>query len=286
VTFTRAAVALVVAATVVCATNLRSAAQTGPAPQPAQRAAPRPWVPFDPDKEPSFRGEDQLKKGADALRGGDTPLPSFVKQVGPGLYELGTIALDLNARVAKVPGRINMTKGIIEYLAVMDGRGKLHESVLALDVQPSLLQLALILLGLEPGEIVPPDPATRTPPTFARWGDPVMLAVEWEHAGKTERVPADQLVFNRETQKPMESNRWRFTGSFFGRDRFAADVTGSLVATWLDFRAILNASAQTQNPYRSQGGYEVNTKLVPPLDTPIRLVLEPADREPRKPLAR
>jgi hypothetical protein len=291
---TRSVRILVAALTILPIVAGPATAQPGPAPGggppglPAPpRSAPRPYVPYDPAKEPAFRGEEQLRKGADSLRSGDSPFPRLVKQVGPGLYELGTITLDVNARVVKVPGRINMTQGIIEYFAVMEGRGKLHESVLALDVQPSLLQLGLILLGLEPGELAPGDVATRTPPRLARWGDPVMLWVEWEQGGKVERIAADQLVWNRETQKPMEGNRWHFTGSFFGRDRFAADVTGSIVATWLDFRAMLNTSVQVENPYRaSRAGYEVNTKLAPPLDTPVRLLIEPADRDTRKAPAR
>ncbi len=187
----------------------------------AEPPGPRPFTPFDPAKEPAIRGEQDLRKGAASLQSGDNPLPGVVKKVGPGLFEIGTIALDLNARRVRVPGRINMTRGIIEYLAVMDGRGKLHESVLALDVQPSLLQLALILLGLEPGELAPGDPVARKPPTLVKPGDPVVLWVEWELEGKAARVPADTLVFNRETQKPLEGNTWNFTGSFFASRGFA-----------------------------------------------------------------
>jgi hypothetical protein len=250
----------------------------GPPPGP-----PREYVPYDPGKEPAFRGEGELRKGADSVRSGDSPFPQIVKKVGPDLYELGTITLDTKARKVTIPGRINMTEGIIEYLAVMDKRGKLHESVLALDVQPSLFQLALILLGLEPGEWSPGNPAAQQPPTLAKWGDPVVMWVEWDRAGKAERVLADALVFNRETQKSLEGNRWHFTGSLFSRNVFAADVTGSLIATWLDLRAILNASAQIGNPYRGANlGYEVNSGIIPPLDTPIRLVIEPAERETKK----
>jgi len=63
------------------------------------------------------------------------------------------------------------------------------------------------------------------------------------------------------------------------RNRFAADMTGSLVATFFDLRAIINTSAQAANPYRGPNlGYEVNAKLVPPVDTPIRFVMEPAPK--------
>ena len=271
-------IALLVLGGIAHAGQLAQGPPVGPPPGP-----PREYVPYDPSKEPAFRGEGELRKGAESVRSGDSPFPQIVKKVGPDLYELGTIALDTKARRVTVPGRINMTQGIIEYLAVMDKRGKLHESALALDVQPSLFQLALILLGLEPGEWSPGNPTAQQPPTLAKWGDQVVLWVEWDRAGKTERVSADALVFNRETQKSLEGNRWHFTGSLFSRNVFAADVTGSLIATWLDLRAILNASAQVGNPYRGANlGYEVNSKIVPPLDTPIRLVIEPAERETKK----
>jgi hypothetical protein len=254
-------------------------AQTPSGPPTSPPPPPREHVPYNPGKEPAFKGEGELRKGADALRsGGEGPFPQIVKKVGPDLFELGTITLDQKAKNVKIPGRINMTKGILEYLAVMDKRGKLHESVLALDVQPSFMQLALILLGLEPGELAPGDPVTRKPPTLTKPGAPVLLWVEWNKDGKTERIPADSLLFNRETQKAGETV-WHFTGSFFNRGAFAADVTGSLIATWPDFRAIINASAQAGNPYRgANAGFEVNSQLVPPLDTPIRLVIEPTGK--------
>ncbi len=261
---------------------------TGPAPAQGSQAPPAPpppreYVPYDPAKEPAFRMEEELRKGAEGLRTGQSPFPEIAKQVGPGLFELGTIRLDLNARRLTVPGRINMTQGIIEYLAVMDRRGKLHESVLALDAQPSLLQLALILLGLEQSEWAPPHPVTRRFVGFTKPGDPLLLWVEWDRANKTERVPANLLVYNRETGRPLEGQNWHFTGSFFSRNRFAADVTGSVVATWLDLRAIINTPAQAENPYRGPNlGYEVNSKLVPPVDTPIRLVIEPIERDRKK----
>jgi hypothetical protein len=219
--------------------------------------------------------EDELRRGAESLRSGANPFPELIVKTGPGLFKIGTVTLDTNARRVSVPGRINMVQGIIEYLAVVDGRGKTHESVLALDVQPSLLQLALILLGYEQGEIDPGDRATQRPPSFARWGEPLALTVEWERDGKTERAPAESLVFNRETQAALTGMRWHFTGSFFTRRGFAADTTGSVAATFLDFRAMINTANQIGNPYRGTAkGYEINTRAMPPVNTPVRLVFE------------
>jgi hypothetical protein len=266
-----------VACAVVALTALIALAQAPARPQPSTPS--RPYVPFDPTA-PAIREENELRKGAEGLQSGANPFPEFVKKIGPGLYEIGTVVLDMNAKQAKVPGRVNMNRGIIEYLAVVDGRGKLHESILALNVQPSMLQLALILMGLEAGEWAPPEPGARiSAPTFVKMGDPLALFVEWVKDGKTERMPADTLIFNRETQQSLKGNRWNFTGSFFSARGFAADVTGSVIATFFDYRAVLNVSQQVGNPYRGQNqGYEINAGAVPPLDTPIRLVFEPAPR--------
>jgi hypothetical protein len=235
--------------------------------QPVQRpAAP----------SPKF-SEDELRRGVESLRAGGNPFPELITRTGPGLFKVGTVSLDTNAKRVAVPGRINMTQGIIEYLAVVDGRGKTHESVLALEVQPSLLQFALILLGYEQGEIDPGDVATRRPPSFAKWGEPLALTVEWDRDGKTERALAESFVFNRETQSALTGMRWHFTGSFFSRRGFAADNTGSVVATFLDVRAMINTANQIGNPYRGASkGYEINAKVMPPVNTPIRLVFESA----------
>lgn len=249
----------------------------------SDRPPPPAFRPYDPATEPAVRGQSELRRGLESLQQGGNPFPDVVKRVGSGLFQLGTVKLDLNARQVRVPGRINMVRGIIEYLAVMDGRGKLHESVLALDAEPSLLQLALILLGMEPGELAPGDRVTGSPPRLVKSGDPVTLWVEWEQDGRSERVLADTLIFNRETQKPLDDNVWNFSGSFFVQSRFAADVTGSIVATRLDYRAMLNASQQIGNPYRGANlGYEVNTAAVPAVNTPVQLVFEPGRRAKEK----
>jgi len=104
-------------------------------------------------QEPAFKARARCGRGrVSSLR--TEPFPQIVKQVGPDLYELGTITLDLKAAGRRF-GADQHDPGIIEYLAVMDKRGKLHESVLALDVQPSFMQLALILLDSSPGGNAP-----------------------------------------------------------------------------------------------------------------------------------
>src|SRR6266545_5246234 len=104
-------IASVVACVVVALTALIALAQAPPRPQPSTPSRPS-HVPFDPTA-PAIREENELRKGAEGLQSGANPFPEFVKKVGPGLYEIGTVVLDMNVKQAKVPGRINMNRGII-----------------------------------------------------------------------------------------------------------------------------------------------------------------------------
>ena len=75
---------------------------------------------------------------------------------------MGKALVDTRARTVTCPGRINMDEGAIEYLAVAP-RGKTHESLLLIDARPLHLQLALLLLGLEPKNVLERQGDKATP---------------------------------------------------------------------------------------------------------------------------
>ena len=78
-----------------------------------------------------------------------TQTPPIVK-LSPTTYKIGNIFLDVENRQVQFPGKVNMEKGIIELLACAPG-GKMHESVLVMDIVPYHLQVSLLLLGLNYG---------------------------------------------------------------------------------------------------------------------------------------
>src|SRR4051812_29609595 len=76
------------------------------------------------------------------------PKPS-VKEVSPGIYEVGAIRLEQKTKTVTFPAAINMDKGPLEYLLV--GRnGPTHESLLVTDVSPVELETVMLLLGVKP----------------------------------------------------------------------------------------------------------------------------------------
>lgn len=206
-----------------------------------------------------------------ALSEEDPAQKPVVQKLSDDVYQVGTAKLDKNKREIYLPGRVNMQKGLIELFAC-GPRGKLHESVLVLDVVPYHLQVALLLLGLEPGGGLEYQGDPRTPT-----GDPVHVWVEWDRPDSValsptvERHRAEELIYNLATKKPMKRTHWVFVGSKIVSGRFMAQIEQSLITTYHDPFTILD------NPLPAGGDdtlYVVNEQVVPEPGTPVRVILK------------
>ena len=70
--------------------------------------------------------------------------PQVVK-LDENRYLIGKVTLDKRTREIRIPARINMDKGLLEFLLVLD-KGKVHESLLITDASPIHLNIAFMLL--------------------------------------------------------------------------------------------------------------------------------------------
>ncbi|MBI4721214.1 MAG: hypothetical protein HY770_08360 [Chitinivibrionia bacterium] len=192
-------------------------------------------------------------------------LESPVVRLSEGVFRIGNVTVDQNIRQVRVRGVVNMQRGLVEYLAVAD-RGKLHESVLRLDLEPFHLQLGLLLMGLNYGRNLKYQGDPGVPE-----GDRVAIWVEWTEDGKKKRVRGEELVFNQETGKPMRRTDWVFSGSLEVEGTFLAQVERSLIATYHDPASIID------NPL-PEGADDLilyaNEKMIPPAGTPIALTIQ------------
>ena len=153
-------------------------------------------------------------------------------------------------------------------MAVETG-GRDYESLVTLDCRPSGLKYALLLLGLHDG-------ATN--------GAPLRLDIEWAVAGQPHRVPVETLLLDRTTGKPPAPLPFIFSGSFFGPDLtgsnqiFHADIEQAHVALWWQPAVLINVRGDRGNPYRGDNqGFEVNSRIVPPAGTPVKLIFRPRE---------
>jgi hypothetical protein len=193
-------------------------------------------------------------------------LPPDAEKIGEDLYRVGKLTVDLKSKTARCAGKINMRQGTVEYLAVAP-KGKLHESVLQVDVRPLHLQVGLILLGLEPGGGLRYQGDAQSPK-----GSPVDVWVSWERNGRRAKVRAEDLIWDVVKKRPMDRSAFVFSGSSVDADGFVADRELSLIATYRDPAAILNNALPSGS---DDSIYKANQRIAPPVGTPVTVTVTP-----------
>ncbi len=200
-----------------------------------------------------------------ALSAGCSTLPRPAPQPESGrLLQQGSVQVDPVLRCVLVTGYVNQVEGAIELMACGPG-GKVHESVLVLQVNPVDLQAALLLVGLQAG---PPMPDLgRGPPQ----GDRVLIWVQWEQDGRPYSLPLEQLAWEWRRERPLKVPGWVFTGSVFENGKFKALAEESLIVSYWDPWAILNIDSPLG---ADDEALTVNRDRVPPLHTPVTLLIQ------------
>jgi hypothetical protein len=217
----------------------------------------------------------------------ETPPVPAMREVSPGIFEIGQIRLDQKARTVSFPAKINKAakEDVLEYLLVTTD-GATHESLLTTLIRPTDLNFALLLLGVKGPVAKPPKDAVPAGPIDDEFlktapkptGDPLTITAHWKDADGAEKTaPVDHWLVNAETQAPVASGPWLYTGSMFSEGKFLAQQEGCFAAL------VINPSAMINNPRTGNDNdslWAVNTKTVPPLDTAVTLsITVPAPAE-------
>jgi hypothetical protein len=229
-------------------------AATGHIPQQAPEGRDAPWHP----------------KGA-----AEKNEPPVIRKLADGIFQVGQVTVNKVKGFVSVDGEVNMDDGLVEYLAC-GPMGKLHESVLVLHAQPYHLQVALLLLGLEPGD----NPLESQGAPGVPEGDPAEIWVSWRSADQKEvRLRAEELLFNIKEKKAMPKIHWIYAGSQIIDGKFIAQMEQSIVATYHDPFALFDHPLATGT---DDTIYYVNKQTVPPKGTPIKLEFRPVTDDTHK----
>jgi hypothetical protein len=198
------------------------------------------------------------------------------------------IVLDAKAQTVTVPAKVNHPQDPIEYLLIHK-RGKRHEAIFVTQAKPSVLNAALLMLGLTPGknatyvEKTPAptleeiqkgaDPLIVTPPQ----GMQLWMTVRWKDAeGKPIEHCAEDLVLDLARQKPIANVSWVFLGGRMARiykndpEVYVADFEGNLVSTCYLSPDNHLATMVHENARDDQNWW--TTTLVPAPDTDVEFV--------------
>jgi len=189
------------------------------------------------------------------------------------MSKAGRLWADKKKGVVYVDGYVSLREGYLEMFACLEG-SKEHESVVAVRSRAAPIHAALLAIGAKAGH-----PASFNPEFKPATGSQIDVEAHWldEH-GKWQQVRAQEWVLNHATNKPM-TQPWVFAGSGWWTDE--KDGKKYYMAEAGDFVCVSNfATAMLDIPIESSQSndaltFVANTKQIPPLGTPVRLVLKP-----------
>ena len=191
-------------------------------------------------------------------------IESPITKIDSNKYKLGNLIIDKDVNEIVIPGKINMQKGMVEVFACSPG-GKLHESIIELDIVPYYLQVGLLLLGLDPVESKIFDSGED----LSKYSQ-LEILVKWREDDSEKIFRAEELVWDITNKKTMQQTNWIFRGSLVIEGNFVANEIKSLITTYNDPTTIID------NPLISGKNdelYEANSNLIPPVGTNVKLII-------------
>jgi hypothetical protein len=215
-----------------------------------------------------------------------SPAKPMVRLVSPGIYEVGQVRLDQKALSISFPGKLNMKRGLLEYLLV-NSKGSVHESLLVTNVEANDIHVAMLLLGAKGGAIITDAPPGQldaryflTAPKLT--GDTVFITVKWKEKDVEKTAMVEDWLFNEEARKAIAHGPWIYNGSMVHEGTFLAQVEGNLVAL------VTNPTALINNPRKGNDNdqmWNANGETTPGVGTPVEIVIKlvpPIDPKPSK----
>ena len=195
----------------------------------------------------------------------EPPKKPNIKEITPGILQVGTVLLDKNKREVSFPVMVNMNEGPIEYL-VVTGKGKTHESLLVTSAEPFHLQVAMLLLNCKgsDGRLIPEDEGKAIP------GEPVEIELLWKEEKTDKKLRLEKFVA-RTDGKPLKRGPFIFNGSRMFEGAFLAQADGSIVSL------ITDNAAQFNNPRVGRANDDIwrpQPKHLPPLDSNGTLLIK------------
>lgn len=208
----------------------------------------------------------------------------LLKETAPGIYDLNGIQITAATRELRIPCSILHQKLPIEYALCHETGEKVHETILQTTVKPIQLQLALLLANYQPGtkgildnldpkeERPYPEKDETSPATPG--ANRLHIRCEWKEGDKTHNVPLSDFIQNIDERKtPPDLDTWIFNGSRIDAEGFVAEITGSIISTYVDRTAIINSPAKGNHRDDLWISMPAN---IPAEETKVTLIITPA----------
>lgn len=217
------------------------------------------------------------------------PVEPVVKELDAERLQIGEVVFNRKTREIRFPATVNMAGDELLEFALVHQNGKIHESLLVTTISATHLNLAFKLLrypaSIEFHEI--PEPDGSLSGTFPEVAPEVKaaarleLAIEWEQDGKPRRAKLNDWIAHGSNGQPMPAaDPWVYGGSKIHDGKFQAELTGNLIAIFINDTALINYSGKDN---RSDEVWLPFPKRVPPEGTKVTVVIAPHLKPAAKP---
>ncbi len=191
-----------------------------------------------------------------------------IERMRSGILRIGAIKISKSDRTITFPAKVNMKKGLLEYLLVKS-TGKTHESLLSTEIDPYYLNIAFLLLGYEGTDTPLPEQGANVKPE----GD--LLKIELTVGDKKKRQsisPLKWIVIKQDEKFMTPSLQWIYTGSVVFNGQLMSQAEGSIIALFHDPAALID----NNNPSGSNDEvWFVNETAVPDVGTQVIVTISP-----------
>jgi hypothetical protein len=198
---------------------------------------------------------------------------------------LPAIRIDPAARTIEIEAHVALREGALELLLCHRGT-KEYESILATDAVGSHLHAALLAVGLDPGRPgywlrTPTGDSTYVPPA----GAPLEISLRWrDDQGRLYTATPNQWLTGRETGEPAEPFGWVFVGSAPVEGPYWADQTGDIISL-ANYEASVIDVPFASSRDNERLTFACATQAIPPVGTPVTVVVHLADGAERAAVA-
>lgn len=189
-----------------------------------------------------------------------------MRQVSPGIFELGGVTMNKSQRTVTFPGAVNMTNGLLEY-GIVGAGGKLHESLLRTEIEPYHIHLAALFLMDKPPLVITNMDLVE----LKLEGPAVTIWLTWDKGDREKKVRMEDWISNDRIHSTMSQGTWIYNGARVMEGQFTAHTSRSIVSLIEDFDALMN---NPQEDRRNDEIWRVNDKAAPPPGTPVRITLK------------
>jgi hypothetical protein len=212
--------------------------------------------------------------------------PSVTK-LDDARLQVGQVILNRLNREIRFPAKVNMRSGLIEYAITLE-KGKIHEAFLVTKIAPTDLNLGFTLLRYTPSkelnaEIDDTGHPTGTYPEVSlavKASARVAVEVEWTAAGTTHRVPLNEWLHSRTTEKTMEPGPWLYNGSEFSEGVYVPELSGNLLSVQPDRYAMLNYPGADNG---GEASWHPAPEGLPVVGTDVTVIISPFFKPKNRP---